>query len=513
MILVAQSIFSLILISRPVVQDEATYIDAGNAEIAHWLHGAPTLPYAQFLSGSPALYPPLSATVANSGGLVATRLMSLCFMLVTTGLLWSVARRLLGGLVPVYAAALFAATASVQYLGALATYDALALMLLATAGWCAIRAAEASSRARIVLLAVMCLLMLLANATKYASALWDPVLVAMAGLAEARRQGWNAGLATGAVTGLGALLLLAIAGLAAGPAYWKGILFSTLNRTANSGMSAATILASAAGWVGVIAVLAVAGAILLSRTPAEPPLKALGWVLAAAVFLAPLDQARIGVIVSLFKHVGFGAWFAAIPAGYAVCVLLAAVAARSRRAAAGAGKVIAQLVVAAIAVIAVIGILQAQGQSLPVLYSQRAVARLRPMLYQSRGPWLGDSPTVIIYYAHTSSLRWRNTYGFTYEDPRTGKSLTRTAAYVAAIRNRYFSVVVLRAGRMSNPVDRAITRVLKTDPSYHLTVIPQRPSKVLVWRLAGGAGGAGGRLRLHHHHGRAASGGGSAAAM
>jgi hypothetical protein len=216
-------------------------------------------------------------------------------------------------------------------------------------------------------------------------------------------------------------------------------------------------------------------------------------VLAAAAFLAPFDQARIGVIVSLFKHVGFGAWFAAIPAGYAAAVMLGAVASWLRRRERGRGPAprvtVLRVAAAAVAVLAAIGVYEAQNQShLPGTYSQSAVARLRPLLQGTRGPWLGDSPTVIIYYAHTSSLRWRNTYGFTYTEPHSGRRLSDTPAYVSAIHHHYFGVVVLRSGRMSIPVDRAIYRTLKQEPSYHLTVIPQsdgsqRAGKVLVWRL------------------------------
>src|SRR5215467_6269902 len=113
------------------------------------------------------------------------------------------------------------------------------------------------------------------------------------------------------------------------------------------------------------------------------------------------------------------------------------------------------------------------------------------MLSQSKGPWLGDTPTVIIYYSYTSSARWRNTYGFTYIDPQTGRNLAKPAAYAAALRAHYFSVVVLRTGRAGDPVDQAITKILYKDHRYKLTVIPEGtgsegPTKVLVWQLVGG---------------------------
>jgi hypothetical protein len=41
--------------------------------------------------------------------------------------------------------------------------------------------------------------------------------------------------------------------------------------------------------------------------------------------MAPAEQARIQVFTSLFKHVAFGAWFAAIVAGYALTAFVRAV--------------------------------------------------------------------------------------------------------------------------------------------------------------------------------------------
>ncbi len=45
-------------------------------------------------------------------------------------------------------------------------------------------------------------------------------------------------------------------------------------------------------------------------------------VLATAAFLALLEQARIHTLTSLDKHLDFGAWFAAMAAGYAADKLL-----------------------------------------------------------------------------------------------------------------------------------------------------------------------------------------------
>ncbi|HEX6512676.1 MAG TPA: glycosyltransferase family 39 protein, partial [Chloroflexota bacterium] len=496
-VLLLQAGLSLSLLARPVVLDEATYIDAGRAEVAHWLHGTRMVPYEKIFSGAPVIYPPLSNAAASVGGLFATRLLSLCLMLGATALLYATARLLLSARAAILAAALFATTSSALYVGVLATYDALALTLLAAAAWFAVRSAEADGRRRLYLLAAMCVLLVAANATKYASALWDPVVIAMAMLADARRRSWGKALVTAIASAVGTLVLLAIAALVAGPSYVDGLLFSTVARTANNGTPALTILESAGRWIGLVAVLAVVGAIALTRTPGDRPLKIMAWILAAAVFLAPAEQARIGVAVSLFKHVGFGAWFAAIPAGYGISVALAALSG-SRSDISARTKAISAVMAAVFAAAIAVGIYEAQEtNSVPAPYPATVVADLKPILHGSSGPWLADTPNAIIYYTHTSPLRWRSTFGFAYTDPATHSRLHGIAAYVAAIRHGYFSDVILRANRKGKSIDQALLAILRHSQSYHLTIFhPGRgpagrhaSQDVLVWqRLPRGTG-------------------------
>ncbi len=59
--------------------------------------------------------------------------------------------------------------------------------------------------------------------------------------------------------------------------------------------------------------------------------------LTAALIFGPLEQAHLHTVASLNHHVGLGAWFAAIAAGYAVDWLIAAApAGRSRTVTCGA---------------------------------------------------------------------------------------------------------------------------------------------------------------------------------
>ena len=69
-------------------------------------------------------------------------------MLGVTGLLWATTARLYGRRAALLASGLFATLAGTQFLGAFATFDAMALFLLALAAWLAVRAADpAGSRA------------------------------------------------------------------------------------------------------------------------------------------------------------------------------------------------------------------------------------------------------------------------------------------------------------------------------------------------------------------------------
>ena len=91
---------------------------------------------------------------------------------------------------PFFAAALFAVLGPTQRLGAFATYDAMALLLLAASAWCVVAARDRDDST--LLLVAGTLLLALANATKYATALFDPAVVALAALVIARKRGAKA---------------------------------------------------------------------------------------------------------------------------------------------------------------------------------------------------------------------------------------------------------------------------------------------------------------------------------
>jgi len=400
-VLAIQAVLSLRLVwSNTAFQDEALYLWAGHLEIAHWLHGTsiPALP--TYFSGAPVIYPPLAALADSIGGLAAARLLSLAFMLCATSLLWSTVSRLYGRRPAFFAAALFVGLGPSIQLGAFATYDAMSLCLVAVSAWCVARAGETRDETKWMALAAAALV--LANATKYASALFDPVVVSMAILTGFPRPGGKyavmRGAALGAYVTAGLILLLTIGG----GYYVAGVEQTTLTRSAGD-TPFLLVLETASRWVGLIAVIAWAGALAYRKFRPDDNLRVfLPGLFAFAALLAPLEQARIHTLTSLDKHVDFGAWFAAISAGVAVELAVSLLRPKALRiTAVGACAV-------AVAVFAPAELGFSQAQSLfawPNSYS--LIAALAPLIDNNSGAILVEIPSVPEYYLPAGSQWWR----------------------------------------------------------------------------------------------------------
>ena len=155
--------------------DEALYLGYGRLVLGHWLHGSPVPPVAGYFSGSPVVYPPLGALANDAGGLYGARMLSLLFMLGATVILWATASRVISRAAALGSTALFAVLAPVLHVGSLATYDAMAVFLLALAAFFALHRGAGWLAAAVVTLAA-------ANMAKYSSALFDPAVVCVAAL-------------------------------------------------------------------------------------------------------------------------------------------------------------------------------------------------------------------------------------------------------------------------------------------------------------------------------------------
>jgi len=391
-ILTVQAYLSLRLITRnSAFTDEALYLWAGRLEWSHWLHHTPVPPLVSYFSGAPVVYPPIAALASGLGGLAGARILSLCFVLGATVLLHGVTRRILDRQSAAFAAALFAGLGSAEFLGAFATYDAMALLLLATATWLGIRGAACRTvTGRLTLILLLAVALVIANTAKYASALFDPVVLIAVACFHWRELGRRAGMAAGSLATVGTATGIAIAIAAGGKPYLTGIAVTTLSRTPGN-WPIFGILFVSAGWVGAIAVLAVIGAIAASCAHRSAPYRALVWTLAAAAFLAPAEQARIHVFTSLFKHVAFGGWFAAAMAGYALTAFIRAVPAVKARGA-------LTVVHAAVALAAVLGSMLAINQFGTWQNVDPALPALTAALRAHPGSLLTDQTAPLNYY-------------------------------------------------------------------------------------------------------------------
>ncbi len=479
-VLIVQAALSLRLIwSNSAFQDEALYLRAGHLEWARWLHQVPIPPFAGYFSGAPVLYPPLGAVADSLGGLTAARILSLCFMLGVTGLLWATTARLFGRRAALLAAGLFATLAGTQFLGALATYDAMALFLLALAAWLGVRSGSCQFRTRTALLITAGIVLALADAVKYATALFAPVVLAVAALAVWRRHGPRAGLTALAAVLCSWLVLLAVAVAGSGRQYWLGITTSTLARPPSDAAST-TVLRSAYIWTSLILVLAILGTILASRS--DLPGKLLPAVLASAALLAPAAQAILHTTVGLQKHVVFGAWFAAIAAGYAM--------ARLSRIDPGYGWApVMALPIVASTLFGSMGQAASLYQAWPD--SAGLVGTLGSAIRSHPGHYLAEDYDVEAYYLRrqTPWPDWSSTYYFRYGNEPPG-----ALSYAAAIGDHYFSLIVLDFGDTS-ATDAGITADMRNSGGYYVLA---RAGRSTVWAtrapaMVGPTGGGRGR--------------------
>jgi MFS family permease len=462
-VLAIQACLSARLIwSNTAFQDEALYLRAGHLEWAHWLDRAPIPDFPSYFSGSPVIYPPLGALADSVGGLAAARVLSLCFMLGVTSLLWATTNRLYGQRAALLASALFATLAGTQFLGAFATFDAMALFLLAFAAWLGVRSVDSGLPVRIGLLIAAGVVLSAADDVKYATALFTPVVTVVVALAMWRRRGPGAGVAAGMAV-LGSWLILVTAAIfAGGRDYWVGITTSTLDRP-QADVALTTVLQRAYIWTSLILVLAVLGAVLATRSEGRG--KLLPAVLALAAILAPAEQARLHTTVSLQKHVVFGAWFAAIAAGYAM--------ARLSRVDPGRGwAVVMALPIAASTLFGSMGMAASLYQVWP--NSANVINILSSTVRTHPGNYLAEDYDVEAYYlrGEVPWQRWSDTYYFRYADVLPGPQ-----SYAAAIDRHYFSLVILSFGDTA-ATDREITRDIRHAGGYHILV---RSGPFTVW--------------------------------
>lgn len=454
-ILVVQALLSARLIgSNTAFTDESTYLHAGRIEILSLFEPEGSPWYQTYFSGAPVLYPILGAIASSIGGLIAARALSLLFMLGTTALLYASTNKLFGPYAATFAAAVYVSLGPTQFLGAFATYDPMSLFLLAMAAWCVIYALSARRQARWMLAAAA--ILAIANATKYASALFDPVVVGIAFLAKAERR-----LARTVILSLDTIIILGVGLALGGPPYIKGILWTTLARGDGTDPPI-VVLEHAWSWIGfllVLAIIATVGACLAGGRSLYAPLCAL---LAIAAVLAPANQARIHTLTSLQKHVDFGAWFAAMAAGYGFSLSVRLMRHKwTRRTIATAAAMTLVLPMT------YVGMNQSDYLFHSWPNSKVLIADLTTLMRPGKGQhYLVEDYNVPMYYLQDRLpwQEWNSTWYFSY------KGHTGIGAYKQAIRNGYFSLVVLDFNA-TRQLDTQIVSAVQQNAKYRLVAV------------------------------------------
>jgi hypothetical protein len=486
-VLAVQAALSLRLVRADTAfQDEALYLWAGHREIANLLHGSPVPPFSAYFSGAPVIYPLFGALSDSIGGLSAARILSLAFMLGTTGLLWAVTRRIYGPTAAFFSAALFAVLAPTLHLGSFATYDAMSVFLVALSVWLVVRAGDRRDATGWMIAAGVTLA--LANATAYSIALFDPFVIGLALITAFPSPGGKRAVGRCLILLTVVVVLLGIGLLIGGSYYRAGIDITTLRRAPGAD-SALRVFADSWAWTGAVAVIASIGAIV---SIAQRPWTARTWLpllMTGAILVVPAEQAGLHTTASLSKHGTMGAWFAAIAAGYAVEWFISL---------AGTGRVRAVTFgacAAALALPAVIGVGQARTLSTDWPNSSSFLEIFGPLVDHSSGRVLVEDPSIAEYYLPSGGQwqRWSGTRNIVLPTGgSTGGPSKRAGVvgsgnagvYAVFIQEGYFSLVALNFAD-TTPLDRSIQADLHANHHYRIIeVVPYGPAHgtYVIWR-------------------------------
>jgi hypothetical protein len=261
--------------------------------------------------------------------------------------------------------------------------------------------------------------------------------------------------------------------LAGGRGYLTGFQQTVLSPEAHTA-SPLAVLAASWYWAGLLVVLA-AGSVVISCLRREGPART--WllaVLAAAAIVGPAEQGWLHTEALLNEHVGLGAWFAAIAAGYAADRFIAAAAA-GRQQALTSGACVAALVFPVY-----MGAVQSWAFATSWPNAASFVDIFRPLADHSSGPLLVEDPSIAKYYlpSGTQWRRWSSTRNIVLPSgASTGGTpgiLTagNPATFASYIARGYFSYVALNFTD-TTAMDHGLATLLHRNPNYHtIAVVP-----------------------------------------
>ncbi len=440
--------------------DEATYIVSGQLLREAAATGAVAPPIATYLSGAPHLYPMLASALFAHGGLELVRALSLVSMLIALVGIFASARLLFANrLAGVMAAAVFAVQAPSLFLARFATYDAPCVALLALALAFAL---DRNERRAFNSAALAGACIGAAAVIKYAALLYVPCIVLVAGLVMSGSDRWKRAATTALSAGaIGATLIA----FGHPMELWTGFMTTTLSRSVTSGGQTMALLLFAMSLGGAVALMALPG---LALAPAA--MRGVAVVIFVSGLLAPLNHLRLHEFVSLHKHIDFALVLFATLAGGS----LASLARWSVRQWQHGQVVVAIAVVGAALAIGSRAVLRPGIDEAERLFrywpdnTKQAYESLAPIA-SSSAHFLSEEPDLGTLYLgqRAPATRWAHPYYFDYDGQQARKP-TDLEPYRHAIRDGYFTAVLLRFGPQRTWADAVEEALLRSQPRYRL---------------------------------------------
>lgn len=433
LILAFQALLSEILLRNTAFQDEALYLFAGRQIVNSWI-GQPYFPvtWAYFLSGYAYFYPVIGGGLAMLGGVELARMFSLLCMMGTTVCVYYVTKHFFDHTSAILAAALFAFQGPVMFIGRLATYDALCLVLIALAAVLALHVSRARRPWAILGIGPLLVLAVLA---KFAGLLFVAIPLAMLVWCSLERQGWRKMLAR---LGL-ALCSLAVTSIVAYVTLDKGALHAVSASTTSRDVVVKTeplfLMQFIVTLGGVAFALGFLGLVLGGRRRLI-----VGLLLFGSSLLVPAYHIYEGELISLHKHLAFSMFFVMPLAGYAV----ARIAGYQHNLSFGrywlAGLAICLITFS-------LGVEQAQNLYGGWAPSTSVTDALRTQVRLGSGRYLAEDFDVCRYYLQDVTVlwQWSSLDFFDYTD-KEGHYHVGEDAYRAAIHEGYFAIVELSYG-------------------------------------------------------------------
>jgi hypothetical protein len=183
-----------------------------------------------------------------------------------------------------------------------------------------------------------------------------------------------------------------------------------------------------------------------------------------ACLLAPVNQARIDTLTSLHKHVVFGAWFAAIAAGYVINQAGKLQLERSWRTAIS-WAVVVPLMLSAFSL---------SGELYQWAPSSGLVAKMEPLLHNDGSHYLVDpeSANILYYYLHTEIYPGElSLVQCSWWDPDLGRELHGPSACSAAVNAGYYDLIETddaANGPAGTAAENAVWRAIRSSGNYRL---------------------------------------------